>query len=184
MDYLKKYRNIFDQNIILLFKGPLDFDLVTSMISTLGARLHINEDSTSAARKFYNIATECIQNIYYQLNDLDFEKKIGTFDAKSALIMVAARKKFFSIQTGNHIPSNQSTALREHLDHIKDLPMDKLNALYKKILSEQDFVNKGTFGLGFIDIARKAAEEKIRYRIQEVNDGLDFFTFQIRIPRN
>ena len=31
--------------------------------------------------------------------------------------------------------------------------------------------------MGFIDIARKAGDEKLRYRFQEVNDKVDFFTF-------
>ncbi|XOV94516.1 MAG: SiaB family protein kinase [Bacteroidota bacterium] len=183
MDYLKSYRNVFDQNILLLFKGQLNFDLVTSMISTLGTRLNLSEDSNATTRKFYNIATECIQNIYYQLDELDVSKKIGTYDAKSALIMVSARKKFFSIQTGNYLPADKSKDLKKRLEEIRDLPMDELKTLYKKIIAEEDFTHKGTLGLGFIDIARKAGDEKLRYRFQEVNEKVDFFTFQIRIPR-
>ncbi len=184
MDYLKSYRNVFDQNIILLFKGQLNFDLVTSMINTLGTRLNLSEDSNATTRKFYNIATECIQNIYYQLGEIDLKGKIGTYDAKSALIMVSARQKFYSIQTGNYIPSEKSKELKKRLDEISDLPMDELRKLYKKIITEEDFNMKGTVGLGYIDIARKAGDEKLRYRFQEVNDNVDFFTFQIRIPRD
>tara|TARA_Y100001972_G_C7659581_1_gene332496 strand:- start:2299 stop:2856 length:558 start_codon:yes stop_codon:yes gene_type:complete len=184
MDYLKSYRNVFDQNIILLFKGQLNFDLVTSMISTLGTRLEISEDSNATTRKFYNIATEVIQNIYYQLNEIDLKGKIGTYDARSALIMVSARKKFYSIQTGNYIPVEKGKELRKRLDEIRDLPMQELSKLYKKLIAEEDFNSKGTLGLGYIDIARKAGDEKLRYRFQEVNDNVDFFTFQIRIPRD
>ena len=39
MDYLRSYKNIYDQNIILMFKGELTFDLVTAMIGTLEERL-------------------------------------------------------------------------------------------------------------------------------------------------
>jgi len=184
MDYLKSYRNVFDQNIILLFKGQLNFDLVTSMISTLGTRLNLSEDNNEVTKKFYSIATECIQNIYYQLDEIDLKGKIGTYDAKSALIMVSARKKFFSIQTGNYIPTAKSKELNARLDEIRDMPMNELRKLYKKLITEEEFNAKGTLGLGFINIARKAGDEKLRYRFQEVNDQVDFFTFQIRIPRN
>ncbi len=184
MDYLKSYRNVFDQNIILLFKGELNFDLVTSMISTLGVRLNLSEDSNTITRKFYNIATECIQNLFYQLEETNINDKTEAFDSKSALIMVAARKKFFSIQTGNYLPAAKSKDLKKRLEEISDLPMDDLRELYKKLMSDEDFVKKGTLGLGFIDIARKAGDEKLRYRFQEVNDKVDFFTFQIRIPRH
>ena len=39
MDYLRSYKNIYDQNIILMFKGELTFDLVSAMIGSLEERL-------------------------------------------------------------------------------------------------------------------------------------------------
>ena len=69
MDYLRSYKNIYDQNIILLYKGELTFDLVTSMIATLEERLEELEENRKVKKKFYNVSTECIQNLYYHLDD-------------------------------------------------------------------------------------------------------------------
>ncbi|NQZ77456.1 MAG: hypothetical protein HRT61_15345, partial [Ekhidna sp.] len=97
MDYLRSYKNIYDQNIILMFKGELTFDLVTAMIGTLEERLEELEENRKVKKKFYNVATECIQNLYYHLDEVNAEDlKVNSYDSKSALIMIAARKRFYS----------------------------------------------------------------------------------------
>ena len=82
MDYLRSYKNIYDQNIILLYKGELTFDLVTSMISTLEERLEELEENRRVKKKFYNVATECIQNLYYHLDEVNAEgTPISSYDS-------------------------------------------------------------------------------------------------------
>lgn len=184
MDYLRSYRNIYDQNIILMYKGELTFDLVTSMIGTLEERLEDLEFDRKVKKKFYNVATECIQNLYYHLDEINADEvMISTYDANSALVLIAARKRFYSLHTGNYVPTNKIPQIQERLDEINSLPPDELRELYRKALKEKEFSDKGTGGLGFIDIARKTGGQKLRYKFQPVNDEVSYFTFQIRIPR-
>lgn len=184
MDYLRSYKNIYDQNIILMYKGELTFDLVTSMISTLEERLEELEPNRKVKKKFYNVATECIQNLYYHLDEVSADDiRISTYDANSALVLIAARKRFYSIQTGNYIPNSKVNEVQARLDEINSVAPDELRALYKKALNEQEFSDKGTGGLGFIDIARKTGGQKLRYKFQEVSEQVSYFTFQIRLPR-
>lgn len=184
MDYLRSYKNIYDQNIILMFKGELTFDLVTAMIATLEERLENLEENRRVKKKFYNVATECIQNLYYHLDEINADgTKVSSYDANSALIMIAARKRFYSLQTGNYIPASKTKEIQKRLDDINAVDADELRALYKKVLAEQEFSDKGTGGLGFIDIARKTGGQKLRYKFQPVTDKVSYFTFQIRLPR-
>ena len=184
MDYLRSYRNIYDQNIILMFKGDLTFDLVTAMIGTLEERLEELEENRKVKKKFYNVATECIQNLYYHLNEVNAdEKRVSRYDSNSALIMISARKRFYNLQTGNYIPADRTKEIRHRLDDINAVDTAELRMLYKKVLAEQEFSDKGTGGLGFIDIARKTGGQKLRYKFQPVTDKVSYFTFQIRLPR-
>jgi hypothetical protein len=184
MDYLRSYKNIYDQNIILLYKGELTFDLVTSMIATLEERLEELEESRKVKKKFYNVSTECIQNLYYHLDEVKADDlRISTYDSRSALIMISARKNFYSLQTGNYMPTNKVAFVKNRLDEINSVPEEELRALYKRVLNEQEFSEKGTGGLGFIDIARKTGGEKLRYKFQTVTDTVTYFTFQVRLPR-
>lgn len=184
MDHLRSYKNIYDQNIILMYKGELTFDLVTSMIATLEERLEELEENRKVKKKFYNVATECVQNLYYHLDEVNSEDiKINSYDSRSALILIAARKRFYSLQTGNYVPTDKIDNIKQRLDDINAVDPDELRALYKKVLNEQEFSDKGTGGLGFIDIARKTGGQKLRYTFQPVSDNVSYFTLQVRLPR-
>ena len=66
------------------------------------------EENRKVRKKFYNVSTECIQNLYYHLDEVNSDDKlISSFDSHSALIMIAARKRFYSLQTGNYIPTEK-----------------------------------------------------------------------------
>ena len=184
MDYLRSYKNIYDQNIILLYKGELTFDLVTSMIATLEERLEELEENRKIKKKFYNVATECIQNLYYHLDEVTSDEvKVSSYDSRSALIMISARKRFYSLQTGNYVPVDKISEIESRLDEINKVTPDELRDLYKKALNEQEFSDKGTGGLGFIDIARKTGGEKLRYQFQNVTESVSYFTLQVRLSR-
>lgn len=184
MDYLRSYKNIYDQNIILMYKGELTFDLVTSMIATLEERLEELEENRKIKKKFYNVATECIQNLYYHLDEVNADHvKISSYDSRSALILIGARKRFYSLQTGNYIPNNKTAEVKKRLDDINAAEPDELRVLYKTSMNEQEFSDKGTGGLGFIDIARKTGGQKLRYKFQPVTDDVSYFTLQVRLPR-
>ncbi len=184
MDYLRSYKNIYDQNIILMFKGELTFDLVTAMIGSLEERLENLEENRKVKRKFHNVATECIQNLYYHLDKVNLDEvEVSSYDSNSALIMISARKRFYSLQTGNYIPSSKTKEIQKRIDDINAIDLEEIRALYKHVLAEHEFSDKGTGGLGFIDIARKTGGQKLRYKFQPVTDKVSYFTFQIRLPR-
>jgi hypothetical protein len=167
-----------------MYKGELTFDLVTSVISTLEERLEELEPNRKVKKKFYNVATECIQNLYYHLDEVNADEiRISTYDANSALVLIAARKRFYSLQTGNYIPSSKVAEVKRRLDEINEAPPEELRSLYKRVLKEQEFSDKGTGGLGFIDIARKTGGQKLRYKFQDVSEEVAYFTLQIRLPR-
>ncbi len=184
MDYLKSYKNIYDQNILLMYKGELTFDLVTAIITALEERLDEIEEERKVKKKFYNVTTELIQNLYYHLDEVNTdESAINAYDAKAALVLVAARKRYYSLQTGNFVPTDKTEKLRKRLDMINETPADQLRALYREVLNNEEMSEKGTAGLGFIDIARKTGGQKLNYKLQEISDNVSYFTFQVKLPR-
>ncbi|MEQ9287736.1 MAG: SiaB family protein kinase [Cyclobacteriaceae bacterium] len=183
MDLLRRYKNIYDTNIIMMYKGEVTFDLITSIIETLEERIGELETDRIIKKKFYGTATECIQNLYHHMDEVaDDTNQISTYDSKSGLLMVTARKKFFNIMTGNFIPNEKINDIKSKLDKINTLEKDDLKKLYKEILYNGEFSNKGTAGLGFVEIARKTGQ-KLSYEFHRVNDDYSYFTFQIRVSR-
>ena len=182
MDLLKN-KNIYDTNIILMYKGEVTFDLVTSIIETLDGRISAMESNRVIRKKFYGAATECIQNLYHHMDEVAEEsEQIDAYDAKSGLLLVTVRKKFYNIMTGNFIPNNKISVIQSKLDNINGLDKAGLKKLYKEILYNGEFSDKGTAGLGFVEIARKTGQ-KLSYEFHEVNNEYSYFTFQIRVSR-
>jgi hypothetical protein len=59
---------------------------------------------------------------------------------------------------------------------------DELRDYYKEILSDGKYSEKGTAGLGFVDIAKKT-KSRLQYSFQPITDEYSYFTFQVRISR-
>ena len=183
MNYFKKYKNLYDQDIILLHKGELTFDLVTSLIASLEERIEKIEEQRQVVKKFYNVSTEIIQNLYYHIDEVKpDDENISSNDTRTALIMIWAHKRYFSFQTGNYIPKSKIQKLDAKLKDINSKDSKELRQLYKEVLANSMYSSKGTGGLGFIDIARKSGE-KIDYEFIELNEDYSYFSVEIRLPR-
>jgi hypothetical protein len=165
-----------------MHKGELTFDLVTALIESLEGRVNNIEPERKIQRVFYSVVTECIQNLYYHMDEVRDQEVVNTYDSKSGLILVMARKRFFRVLTGNFIPNHSIPVLQRSLDKINDMDYDELRDYYKEILSNGKYSDKGTAGLGFVEIAKKA-KSQLQYSFQQITDEYSYFTFQVRISR-
>jgi len=62
------------------------------------------------------------------------------------------------------------------------LNKEQLREYHRKMLDSENFSEKGTAGLGFIDIARKT-DGNIKYEFHHLNEELAFFTLKVEIIR-
>ena len=66
---------------------------------------------------------------------------------------------------------------------INGMDDEQLREEYKKALSSNEMSDKGTAGLGFIDIARKSGE-KLYCEFEDADDDHVFFYFETRIAKD
>jgi len=167
----------------LMYKGAITFDLVTSIIETLDRKIGNIEDNKKVQKMFYNAAVECVHNLYHHMDEVKgvFEE-ISEHDAKSGLITVTAKPNYYNLLTGNFIPNENTLDLKSRIDEINSTDKEGLRTLYKETLSNGEFSEKGTAGLGLIQLARKTGE-KLNYKFDKVNSSYSYFTFQIRVKR-
>lgn len=177
------YNRIYNENILLMYKGAITFDLVTSVIETLDRKVSIIESDKKVQKMFYSAAVECIHNLYHHMDEVKGQfEEISEHDAKSGLITVIAKEKYYNILTGNFIPTKHTYGLKEKIDEVNGTDKNGLRTLYKETLSNGEFSEKGTAGLGLIQLARKTGE-KLNYKFDKVNSEYSYFTFQIKINR-
>jgi hypothetical protein len=183
IDYLSIYEKMHDNNIMLTFKGEVTFDLINSMLKIIESRLDMIEGDLKTRKKVYNVLVECLQNLVHHIDTIDPGEEASPYHSKTALLMITTSAEGYHVVTGNYIMNDKIDKLRDWLDEINSVSPDELRELYKKILNNEQFSEKGTAGLGFIDIARKSGQ-KLVYTFQSVNERYSFFSFQITIPKN
>jgi len=120
-----------------------------------------------------------LQNIYHHLDELPFNEDV-LFNGRFSLFLVTKVNEEFIISVGNFIKSNKKQILTDRLDQINSLSKEELKSLYKLILNNHDFSEKGGGGLGMIDIARKTGS-KLEYNFYEYKDDYSFYSLSINI---
>ena len=178
------YNKVYNENIVLLYKGAITFDLVTSIIETLDRKITVIEQDKKVQKLFYSAAVEVVHNLYHHMDEMkgSFEG-FSDQDAKSGMISVLAKEGYYNILTGNFIPTENTYSLKEKIDEVNSTDKNGLRTLYKETLSNGQFSDKGTAGLGLIQLARKTGE-KLNYKFDKVNGEYSYFTFQIKINRS
>lgn len=176
MNFLQLYKNIYDPNILLLHKGNVSFDLIGVIINSLEESVENIEDNRVVKKKFNNLITESFQNLGFHAEQ---EKSHQT----SNVIMVISEDEHYSIITGNVIDNTAVDGLCARLEEINEMSQDELRKEYKKVMSNDEFSNKGTAGLGFIDMARKT-KQKLRYTFYEMDTEKSYFSFEIIVKKS
>jgi len=133
------------------------------------------EEDKSVRKKFNNILVESLQNMGHH------SKQLGN-TSNSDLILVVSKKGFYKIITGNLIENINVPDLEKSLVEINSMDPDELRAYYKKVMANETFSDKGTAGLGFIDMARKTGQ-KLEYQFYKMDDKYSYFAFQVKVDK-
>ena len=173
------YRKMEDDNIILSFKGVFTADLLTSILNILESKMVDLDISPKKKRRVFNVLVECFQNLYHHIETIGQDQEIIDHQ-KTALIMVKHENGSFMVRTGNFIAKKAMGELASRLDEVNNLDADGLRNLYRATLQNQERTDKGTAGLGFIDIARKS-KNKLEYDFIDVNEKTGFFCLNVVI---
>jgi len=168
-------------NIMLSFKGTVTSELMTSVLSIMESKMESMEEAPKKKRKVFNVLVECLQNLYHHIDETEEEEDVDALiGRKSAIFMIAKSEEAYSIMTGNYVVNENIDDLKQRLDKINNMSKDELKAFYKEVLSNSSFSDKGTAGLGMIDIARKSGQ-KLGYDFEPIDDNNSFFSLTVNI---
>ena len=179
LDLYTFYDSMEKSNILLSFKGEITSDLLTSILQIMESKLDNFEEKSKTKKKVYNVLVECLQNLYHHVDEVSPEKNVEA-TTRSAIFMIGKDQEKYNILTGNFILTTNIPTLTKRLDKINSLSKDELKALYKEILNNDQFSNKGGGGLGLVDIARRTGQP-LGYNFKDVEGDYSFFTMSIKI---
>jgi L-cysteine desulfidase len=175
------YKTMEQENILLSFKGVVTSDLLTSVLQIMETKMDYLEESPKTKKKVFNVLVECLQNLYHHIEvtgDPVAQREI--IESKSALFLIAKENDYFQIRTGNYVDKESAVDLAEKLELINGMDKEALKLYYQEVLNHGSLSEKGTAGLGMIDIARKSGN-KLEYQFLDINEKTSFFCLNVKI---
>ena len=174
-DIFEFYRAMEKNNVMLSFKGVITTELMSSILAIMESKMEFLDEAPKVKRKVYNILVECLQNLYHHVDKHDEQ------DLKStSIFMILKQEDVYHIQTGNFMLSENVEILESKLSRINQMSKEELKEYYKTVLSNGQFSDKGTAGLGMIDIARKSGK-KLEYNFERVDEENSFFSLTVKV---
>lgn len=176
------YKNMQVNNILFVYQGEVTADLVSSILQMMENKLEGEGEDKKVKKRVFGVMVECLQNVYHHLDAIPPSDASNPIKDKTAILIIGKEEQSYFIITGNHILNDRIPEVRGHLDRINKASKEELKQLYQEILSNETFSEKGTAGLGMIDIARKSGQ-RLGYAFHPINDKYSFFSLEARVSR-
>lgn len=161
-------------DVLLMYNGEITSDIITDLVDKVENIFVENQAYEHFRRLTVHVFVECVQNLFH--HGLSIEDGKSKFGACQLVYFENSIK----IITGNFILVEKLQMITDRINQINSLSKDELKALYKLILNNDEFSEKGGGGLGMIDIARKTGT-KMECEFIQVDEKVFFYVLKINI---
>jgi hypothetical protein len=170
---------ITESNTVISYNGEMNSELCRGLILAVHSQILLRENNLLVRKRITHIITECILNLSHHA---EVTSSVAG-SVKSVKLLVQDESTHYIIRTSNFISSGKVDFLTCRLNGINEMNTLELYTHYMQQLQSGQYTKKGTAGLGFIDIARKAGGNKLLYEFQLVGESKAYFSFQITVNK-
>ena len=164
--------------VVLAFNGEFDMPLINAIISSVKEKMTTVETHLPTQKKVYNIMVECLENIFRH-SEILAEGNTSNLPP-GAVFFLHKKDEHYLLTTGNYIQNSKVESMKSTIDSINACSTDQLKQLYRQVVTNGTFSEKGGAGLGMLDIALKS-DSRLYYNFNQVNDNQSFYLFQVKI---
>lgn len=183
MDMLKYYNMIKQENINIIYSGPIWSNGIEGIAATLKRRLEFDDLPLSASQAIFSVFIEQMTNMlmYSAEKEIFSNAKNEELEISKGVFMLGEQNKTYFIQSGNMVQKENAELLKNKIDYLNTLDKAALRKYYKEQLkSENANPESRGAGLGLIEIARRATS-KIEYTFTPLENDMLFFTIFVTI---
>ncbi|EFK96738.1 conserved hypothetical protein [sediment metagenome] len=176
MDFnFKKWRESKhgDGKLIYDHTGNISTELIINVIDEMGVKMA--GDSSGVRRNLSQILIEALQNIFHHR-----KKDVKEHHEDYETFIIVKNNGSYRLTTGNFIDIHSIKDLKNRIDMINQLSPEEVKSLFKIMLNNNVFSDKGGAGLGIIDIAKRSAH-RLNYCFYPVDKNYYFFSLDIEI---
>ncbi len=178
-DLIKWYNEKRQGDVVLEYAGSIFADVITNTLSEFETKVNTLDDLSRVRKKVYNVLVECLQNLYHHVDEPPAGVDVDDKDRYGAIVL-SKDGTFYRISTGNYVKKEKISSIKDRIDQVNSLSDDEVKMVYREILSNSEFSDKGGGGLGMLDIVRKTGN-KLEYNFFQVDDDYIFFALDVYI---
>ncbi len=175
------YKNNSKENSLFSYLGTISESKISDILDEIEDILVKNGEKTKILKRVYYIAVETLQNLYHHSDKPDLSQANGTAIENNIIFIFNDKvSEKYQIITGNFIKRNNIRVLKERIDQLNFLSKEEVRVLYKLILNNEQFSEKGGGGLGMIDLVKRTGNN-LSYNFYNFDKEYIFFTLRIAI---
>jgi hypothetical protein len=164
---------------LLRYDGEINTELCRGLTLAVHNQMSYTESDLLTRKRITHVITECLLNLSHHA-EMDIQSNLG--GGKHVHILIVANNAGYWIRTVNMVSNKKVNFLTTRLKKINGMTPEELYEWYLMQLQTGEYTNKGTAGLGFIDIARKSGHA-LGFDFRQVNEHYSEFSFEIRIDK-
>ncbi|MCF6365067.1 MAG: SiaB family protein kinase [Bacteroidales bacterium] len=175
------YKKNSGENALFSYMGVISENKISDILDEIEDILLEKGEKTKIFKRVYYIAVETLQNLYHHSDKPEVNKVNGTNIEKNiAFVLNTKTSDKYQIITGNFIKKSNIRVLKERIDQLNFLSKDEVKVLYKLILNNEEFSEKGGGGLGMIDLVKRTGNN-LTYKFYNFDKDYIFFSLRIAI---
>jgi len=167
MDLIQKIRNkMKKERLMFVYRGVITKDNSVPLLMLLEKEMEHSEFGFVGRKRLFMFVLESLQNVSRHSND--------TEHAGMSLVIYSKLNGGYTVTTGNVISSSNIPDLKKRLDEINHLGTGEIRSVYRQMLSNAEFSQKGGAGLGLIEMAKKTGN-KLDYDFVKLDGENSYF---------
>jgi len=164
------------KDIIVQFKGQLEFDSISDLIHILKERMKERHVNYVTYKKILMLMIESLENILRYNKHIDLT--LSLIKDNPPEFKIYMENNHYLIESSNVILNQDIYGLNQRLEQINTLSKNKIKDLYKSTITDGKFSDKGGAGLGIIEMA-KITDEKLKYQFSPIDEKFSLYTLQL-----
>jgi len=167
-----------EKEVIIDYQGPVHYETIGELIHLLKEKTNLLGIQTGIYKKILLVMIESLENII-KYNEYP-DKSNNDIDIQPTL-RIEKQNEFFSVTSTNLLNRNQADRIKTKINFLNNLDEYGLRELYKGIITNGEFSQKGGAGLGLIEMA-KVSPHKLTCSFSNYNNH--YFRYKIEVKIN
>jgi len=166
-----------ESGIFLDYKGPLDFEVIDSLLKKLKKSREFKEMNRITGKRVYSVVVECLENILKHA-----ELELSENPATNPHITVRKKNEKIIVNAGNPVAGDVKEDIIQRLDSLNNSDEQTLKSLYENKIRSELLYDEKCAGLGFIQMALKSGN-KLVYNFNPLSNGYLYFEIEITLNK-